>query len=90
MKVVEIKILWCMYDVIRINKIRNEYVKESLDTTNIPCKIKNRLRWCGHIKRRNNDNIVKIGEIRIDRIEEKVGQKSEWGLLGKIWELWNT
>lgn len=70
-----------------MDRIKNEYVWESLDTTNIPRKIKNKLRWCGHIKRRYNDNIVKIGAIRIDGIrEEEVCKKSGWGLLGKIWE----
>lgn len=58
-----------MCGLTRVDRVRNECIRGSLDVTNITKKMrKNRLRWLGHVKRRINVNIVKkIREIRIER-----------------------
>lgn len=44
-----------MCGVTRLDKIRNEHIKESLGVTDIVEKMKrNRWKWFGHVERRNN------------------------------------
>lgn len=45
----------------------------------------NRIRWFGHFENRNNDNSVKINELRVEKSRKKsVGQRrSRWRLLEK-------
>lgn len=70
-----------------LDKIRNKCICGNLGITNIAGKTReNLLRWFGHIKRKNDDEIFnKICEIRLGRnCRGRVGRrKSEWRCFGK-------
>lgn len=71
-------------DATRLDRVRVECIKGSLDITNTANKMKeNRLKLFRYAERKNNGNVLeKIGE---RRIRKKVCQrKKKWGLLGKI------
>lgn len=53
--------------VTKVNKIRNGYIRRSLDAKNMTGKMwENRLIWFGYVEKRINDDIVKkIDEIRL-------------------------
>lgn len=67
MDIAEIRMLRWTHGVSEMDKIRNEYIKTSLGVTNIAGKIREkRLKWFGHIKRRNiEDTVKKIDEISV-------------------------
>lgn len=47
--------------VTRLDRVRNEYIRGSFKVAPIADEItENRLRWYGHIKRRNEDHVVQI------------------------------
>lgn len=51
------RILRWLYGMTRLDRIRNEYVRESLGVTNIVGKMgENRLSWFGHVEKRNNED----------------------------------
>lgn len=58
-----------MYDVTRLDEIRNDYTGENLRRTNIGENVReDKLKRVGRVERRNNENVVKrIGEVRIER-----------------------
>lgn len=56
-----IRILRGVSGVTREDKIRNNYIRGSIEVTSIIKKIReNRLRWLGHILRRGEDKGYKI------------------------------
>lgn len=58
--------------MIRLNRIRNEFIRGNLGVMNLVRRIrKNVLRWFGHSERENNEDIVK----KIDEI----GLEGNWG-----------
>lgn len=58
-----------MRSMIRLDRIRNGYTRESLGVINIANKMReNRLRRLEHVEKRNNDELVKkISKIRVVR-----------------------
>lgn len=67
-------------DVTSLDRIMNSYIRGSLEVTNMTGKMReDRLRWIGHIDRKNNeDKVKKIDEISVDgnrgEMEEDVNE----------------
>lgn len=73
-----------MSSVTRLNKIRNEYIKGNSSITNVTKKMReNRIRQFGHVEDRNNDNTVKINELRVEKNRKKSVGKEE--VVGGYW-----
>lgn len=54
-----------MHSVTRLDRIRNKYIRGSLGVTNIAGKVReNKLKWFGHVERRNVDDIVDVNGIQ--------------------------
>lgn len=72
--------MFVMYNVTGLDKIRNDYTGENLRRTNIGENVReNKLIWFGRVERRKNENIVKrIGEIRIEKNRGKCNSKKKW------------
>lgn len=66
MNVVKMRMLGWMCDVTRLNILRNQYIRGNLGVTSITWKMRdNKLKWFGHIKRKNYADIVKkIDEVK--------------------------
>ena len=61
MSVAEIKMLRWMSGVTREDKIRNEYIRGSIGVASIVDKMReNRLRWLGHVLRREETEAVRL------------------------------
>jgi nonsense-mediated mRNA decay protein 3 len=59
--VAEIRMLRWMSGVSREDRIKNEYVRGSIGVASILDKMRdNRLRWFGHVMRREETNAVKV------------------------------
>ena len=73
MSVAEMRMLWWMSGVTREDKIRNEYIRGSIGVASIVDKMReNRLRWFGHVLRREETEAV-----RLVREMHVVGKKGE-------------
>lgn len=54
-----------MFGVTKSDRIRNVYMKENIGVMDVR---ENRLEQFGHVKRRNNNKIIKkVGEIKVER-----------------------
>lgn len=59
--------------VIKEDRIRNEHIRESVKTASTMEKMReNRLRWFGHVMRRNNSEAVTI--VMVINVDEKSGK----------------
>lgn len=57
---VEMRMLRCMCDVSRMDKMKNEYIRESLKVAPVEEKLRsNKLTWYEHVMRRDEQNVVK-------------------------------
>lgn len=75
-----------MCSVIRMFKIRNEYIIESLSVTNIARKIiENRLKLFGPVERKNINNMVKkIGKLKVEGNWGRSRPQKKWmGVIGE-------
>lgn len=73
MTIVEMRMLRCMCVVIKEDRIRNEHIRESVKTASTMGKMReNRLRWFGHVMRRNNSEAVTI--VMVINVDEKSGK----------------
>lgn len=76
---------------VTLDKIKDGRTRGNLGVTSTAGKTRgNRLRWFGHVERRNDDDISRvIGGIRVERNRgegKRVDQRRDgWKLLGKIW-----
>ena len=60
MEVAEMKMLRFAMGVTRNDKIRNEYIRSTVKVERFGMKMREgRLRWYGHVKRRDQDNVGK-------------------------------
>ncbi|CAH2092841.1 unnamed protein product [Euphydryas editha] len=58
----EMKMLRWAAGVTGLDKVRNEYIRGSFKVAPIVAKmVESRLRWYGHVMRRNESNAVKTG-----------------------------
>ena len=58
MKVAEMKTLRCAMGVTRKNKIRNEYIRDTVKVEQLGMKMREgRLRWYGHVMRRDQEYV---------------------------------
>lgn len=75
-----------MCGVTGMNRTRNEYIRRSFYVTNIAGQMReNKLRWLGHVERRNNI-VKKIGEIRLEENRGFNRSKNNWlGITEGIW-----
>lgn len=73
------RMIRCMCSVTRLDKIINDYIKESLGITKVARKIReNRLGWFGLLRVDDNNEIVnKISETRVERNRKKDRPKYE-------------
>ena len=67
MEVAEMKMLRFAMGVTRKDKIRNEYIRSTVKVERLEMKMrKGRLRWCGHVKRRDQEYVErKIMEMEL-------------------------
>ena len=64
MEVVELKMVRWALGVTRKDKIRNEYVRGTAKIAKLGEKLRNvRLRWYGHVKRREEDYVGKRDDV---------------------------
>ena len=81
MSVAEMRMLRWMSAVTREHKIRNEYIRGSIGVASIVDKLReNRLRWLGHVLRREETEAVKL--VREKHVVGKRGRgipKKKWG-----------
>jgi len=81
MMVAEMRMIRWMCDHTRMDKIKNEVIKEKVGVASIEYKIREtRLRWLGHVKRRSEDALVRRCE-RLTLMECRRGRgrpKKNW------------
>ena len=81
MSVAEMRMLRWMSGVTREDKIRNEYIRGSIGVASIVDKMReNRLRWLGHVLRREETEAVRL--VREMHVVGKRGRgrlKKRWG-----------
>lgn len=79
MKVSETKMIkWMRCDVTRLDKIGNEYVRESVDATSVAEEMReNKFRRLGYVERRNNEGYSREdrGEIKVERNRRRSGRR---------------
>lgn len=79
----EMRVFRWMSGVVTEDKIRNEYVRDSIGVVSVVEKMReNRLRWFGYVMRRKEIKIVKVVmkmnvEGNRGRMEEKEDQKKD-------------
>ena len=80
MEVAELKIVRWALGVTRKNKIRNEYVRGTAKIAKLGDKLRNaRLRWDGHVKRREEDYVGKrMLEMAVPGIRKRGRPKRRW------------
>ncbi|XP_050512290.1 uncharacterized protein LOC114325734 isoform X1 [Diabrotica virgifera virgifera] len=81
MHVAEMRTLRWMSGVTKKDKIRNEYITESLGLAPIDAKMRDhRLRWFGHVQRRDvNHPIRRKAEVQIHGRSRRGRPKKPWG-----------
>ncbi|XP_019265512.1 PREDICTED: uncharacterized protein LOC109243073 [Nicotiana attenuata] len=81
LKTAEMRMLRWMYGHTRLDKIRNEVIREKLGVALVDDKIREaRLRWFGHVKRRSIEALVR----RCERLAS-MGSRRGRGRLKKSW-----
>ncbi|XP_050519065.1 uncharacterized protein LOC126893156 [Diabrotica virgifera virgifera] len=80
MHVAEMRMLRWMSGVTKKDKIRNEYIRESLGVAPIDAKMReHRLRWFGHVQRRDDNHpIRRIAEVQIPGRSRRGRPKKTW------------
>nr|XP_053619323.1 uncharacterized protein LOC128680302 [Plodia interpunctella] len=78
--VAEMRMLRWMCGVTRMDKIRNEYARGNLKVAPIIGKLEsNRLRWYGHVMRREENNIVrKVMDVKLNGKRNRGRPKKRW------------
>ncbi|KAF3647161.1 putative peptide/nitrate transporter-like [Capsicum annuum] len=82
MKVAEMRMLRWICGLTRGDRVRNETIREKVGVTSVECKMREaRLRWFGHVKRRDMDALVRRFErLALDGFREGRGRpKKYWG-----------
>ena len=63
LQTMEMRMLRMIADVTRYDRVRNAYILGSLNITSISTKLDvNRLRWLGHLERRDDSHITRVAE----------------------------
>ena len=80
MEVAELKMVRWALGVTRKDKIRNEYVRGTAKIAKLGDKLRNaRLRWYGHVKRREEDYMGKMMmEMAVPGIREEGQREGRW------------
>jgi hypothetical protein len=80
MSVVEMRMPRWLSGVITEDRIRNEYVRGSIGVATIVDKMReNRLRWFGHLMRRQETKVVRaVMKINVEGKQARVRPKKRW------------
>eukprot|EP00102_Acyrthosiphon_pisum_P026090 XP_016663300.1 PREDICTED: uncharacterized protein LOC107884852 [Acyrthosiphon pisum] len=80
MSVVEMKMLRWMSGVTREDRIRNEYIRDSIGVASIVDKMReNRLRWLGHVLRREKTEAISVAKkMSVDGKRGRGRPKKRW------------
>ena len=80
MEVAELKMVRWALGVTRKDKIRNEYVRGTTKIANLGGKLRNaRLRWYGHVKRKEEDYVGKrMMETAVPGIRKREKPRRRW------------
>src|SRR6218665_2422744 len=83
----EMRMLWWILGVSLKDKKRNEVIRKTLGVAGITYKIREaRLRWYGHVMRREDENSMKrIMTAEVNGRCSQGRQKKRWGDIGVEW-----